>query len=430
MGADQQPQLAGGAAARAARAARAPASSRSAGRPAGPAASPPRRRTARRPTRRSIVAKCCSASVSVGRHQRGLHPRLRRAQHRVERDHGLAGSDLAHQQALHRPARARGPRRSRRSASRCPSVSSNGSESSHAPHERAGRAEQLGLARLAARAPAHHERELEQEQLLEREPPPRDRHLVERLGQMRGRERVGAPGSALAGAQPRRAAARPRARSRPRRRQRELADPPGREPLGGRIDRHQARRVAPGAVVARRARARAPSTLNVGPPRPPSSLPRSSTARPRRELVGQVGLVEPHRLQRAGVVGDLAFEDLEPPAPRWAARGSPLTVTATVASSPIASSATGRASLVVAVVERQVLEQVADASRCRAWPRALRLRARPPRARSAGGRAGWAAAASAAARRPARLARLGAPLAESRAAARVALALMHVRLRR
>ena len=39
------------------------------------------------------------------RHQRGLGARLDRAQHRVERDNGLAGADLAHQQPLHRAVR-------------------------------------------------------------------------------------------------------------------------------------------------------------------------------------------------------------------------------------------------------------------------------------------------------------------------------------
>ena len=37
------------------------------------------------------------------RHQRGLAAGLDRAQHRVQRDDGLAGADLAHQQPLHRP---------------------------------------------------------------------------------------------------------------------------------------------------------------------------------------------------------------------------------------------------------------------------------------------------------------------------------------
>ena len=49
------------------------------------------------------VAKCCSASVSVGAISAAWRARLDRAQHRVQRDHGLARADLAHQQPLHRP---------------------------------------------------------------------------------------------------------------------------------------------------------------------------------------------------------------------------------------------------------------------------------------------------------------------------------------
>ena len=52
------------------------------------------------------------------RHQRGLAAVLDGAQHRVQRDDGLAGADLAHQQPLHRARRARGRRRRR--PSRCP----------------------------------------------------------------------------------------------------------------------------------------------------------------------------------------------------------------------------------------------------------------------------------------------------------------------
>ena len=48
------------------------------------------------------VAKCCSASVSVGAISAACAPLLDRAQHRVERDDGLARADLAHQQPLHR----------------------------------------------------------------------------------------------------------------------------------------------------------------------------------------------------------------------------------------------------------------------------------------------------------------------------------------
>ena len=50
------------------------------------------------------VAKCCSASVSVGAMSAACQPVLDGAQHREERDDRLARPDLAHQQPLHRPA--------------------------------------------------------------------------------------------------------------------------------------------------------------------------------------------------------------------------------------------------------------------------------------------------------------------------------------
>ena len=107
-----------------------------------------------------------------GRHQRRLRAVLDRAQHRVQRDHGLAGAHLAHQQPLHRAAggevgvdlghRARAGRRSARTAASRPasgalSVGRAASGSARAPSRRAG-------------APAQ-QRELEQQQLLERQPP-------------------------------------------------------------------------------------------------------------------------------------------------------------------------------------------------------------------------------------------------------------------
>ena len=49
------------------------------------------------------------------RHQRRLEIVLDRSQHRVQREHGLAGADLAHQQPLHRRRSPRDRRRSRRS---------------------------------------------------------------------------------------------------------------------------------------------------------------------------------------------------------------------------------------------------------------------------------------------------------------------------
>ena len=45
---------------------------------------------------------CCWASTSVGRQQGGLAAGVDDAQHRAQRDQGLAGADLALEQPVHR----------------------------------------------------------------------------------------------------------------------------------------------------------------------------------------------------------------------------------------------------------------------------------------------------------------------------------------
>ena len=104
-----------------------------------------------------------------GRHEGSLRTVLDGAEHRAQGHNGLAGAHLSHQQALHRlgagevrvdlleglPLVVRGLERERRS----PGV-----------HQLAGRLELRRRAALLARAPPARERQLEQQQLLEREP--------------------------------------------------------------------------------------------------------------------------------------------------------------------------------------------------------------------------------------------------------------------
>ena len=139
--ADEQPQLA----------ACASLPSRSARRARGRRAGEQRgRHAARRASARWSVAKCCSASVSVGAISAACMPVLDGAQHRVQRDDGLARADLAHQQALHRalgrsrrrspPSRAAGRRSARTAATRQPAGGELGrpaSGSARAPSRRA-----------------------------------------------------------------------------------------------------------------------------------------------------------------------------------------------------------------------------------------------------------------------------------------------------
>ena len=89
-----------------------------------------------------------------------------------------------------------------------------------------------------------------------------------------------------------------------------------------------------------------------------SSLPRSSSARALGELIGEVRLVEPDRLDRARTVGHLAPPGSSAAGGGWGAHAG-AHLHRTVASSPTASSETALA-LVVAVVEGQVLQQVAE----------------------------------------------------------------------
>ena len=95
-------------------------------------------RTASPGIRRCSVAKCCSASVSVGAMKRGLHAVLDRAQHRVQRDDGLARADLAHEQALHRARPGEVGVELGASRARWSPVGANGSSSSRQRRDSAG----------------------------------------------------------------------------------------------------------------------------------------------------------------------------------------------------------------------------------------------------------------------------------------------------
>ena len=377
---DQQPQLARGAAARAPRAARAPASSRSAGRPAAPASSPPRPRTGRRRSgsrssrsaaRRAspsgaISAACMPASATrsiaysattvfpdptspISRRCIGLPARevavdllerLALAVGQLERQRLEPARD--ERRRARRAARPRAPRGACGAAST--SASWNRNSSSNASRRRA------------------------------------DRHLLERPRPVRGAQRVGRAGQARAGAQPRRqrldrvaleaaqhptqargcaAPTGPRSPGTPAR---------GRSCAGRGPRRRRARSRArrPGRS-ARRARPRAPAQQH---------------PRPCGELVGEVGLVEPDRLQRARCRRPPGTRGSSAAGAAWAARGS--------------AHLHGDRRL---LADRQLGDgrgcarsrggRRADAragrrpSRCRASPRCARPRGRRPRARSA-----------------------------------------------
>jgi hypothetical protein len=235
-------------------------------------------------------------------HQRRLRAGLDRAQHRVDGDDGLAGADLAHQQPLHRPvardvavdgghSRPLVARRRERQRVRQPALG-----------QPARRLERRGPRRLAAqRAPAQ-ERELEQQQLVEREPAATALLVAE----VRGVERRGAVGQPLA-----------RAHARGKRLERLHGRPAPLAHEGEDLRRRQAvRRGVGGHVALALARDR------VGGRR--MELDAEPVARLELALQQQAGtgavlafqprLVEEGRVHRAGLVADHRLDDRPHPA--------------------------------------------------------------------------------------------------------------------
>ena len=169
------------------------------------------------------------------RHQRRLGALLDGPQHRVERDDGLAGADLAHQQPLHRAA---GREVAVDRGHRPVLVVGRGERErigQPAPGQRAGRVERLGAGGLAAPGAAAQQHDLQQQQLLEREPHARGLLVAE----VRGAERRRPVRPAAGGAQARRQRLDD-VRERGAVLAHERGDLGRREPVGRRIGRHVA----------------------------------------------------------------------------------------------------------------------------------------------------------------------------------------------
>ena len=236
------------------------------------------------------------------RHQRALPAGLDGPQQRRERDDGLPRADVALQQPLHR-------RRAREVAVDLgdrPLLRLGEREREHlavALQQLARRRQRLGDERLALGGPAR-ERELEDEELVEGEPPPALLGLLRRARPVQRRrarrpEAAGrsAAASAAGSASP---SARGRARA-PRRRARAAAS--------ARAPRWPGRRArSRPSPSPRRGRSSRPGS------RSGSSFPRSADARAGRQLRLEPRLVEPRRADLAGVVGDPRREDLQPAA--------------------------------------------------------------------------------------------------------------------
>ena len=125
-----------------------------------------------------------------GCHQRGLEVVLHREQHREERDHGLAGAHVAHQEAMH-PFRRRHVARDLLERALLVPGQLPGKILPQLGREVAldleGDAEPLAL----GDGPRPDEHELQIEQLVEREPPATALRLVRGRRPMHGTERVG-----------------------------------------------------------------------------------------------------------------------------------------------------------------------------------------------------------------------------------------------
>ena len=333
------------------------------------------------------------------RHQRRLVAGLERAQHRVDGDHGLARAHLAHQQPLHRPARPRGRRRSRRRPRAGRPVGSNGSEPSQRRDQLARRRRCAipGATRAGRRgaSPA---------------PPGAGRAPRTRAGrgprvacsasrEVRAAQRVAPRRRGRAGRAARRAAARSRRRR---------ARPPARSTRAGAWSAQLARRVVdgddPGRVDAGRPTAAARRRRSRGSrpgSRERSSLPLSSRRVPGPQALGEVGLVEPDRLHRPARVGDRRPRPGAGCAGGSAAPAPSAPSTITVASSPIAQVGDLADPGAVAVAVGHVPEQVAERLDPDRRRRRGELRARRPSATRSAPRGGSAGAASAARRRAA-----------------------------
>ncbi len=249
-----------------------------------------RRRAGQQPGRHGLARhqRLDRGEVLVGerlgrRHQRALVAVLDRAQQRVQRHHGLARADLAHQQPLHRPRLRPGrgrsppaPRADRRSAGTGSSSESQRAVSSRSPSSTGAALASRRVARRRSSA------SWAEQQLVEGEPALRRR-----------RSRRSPRGKWQAASAPARSGSRSTARSRGRQRLDDLAQRAGvladqgqdlgrGETLGGGVVRH---RTAPPATRLRRcARATGrrtgcgPGTCRAAPAACPAGSARPATA--------------------------------------------------------------------------------------------------------------------------------------------------------
>ena len=234
------------------------------------------------------------------RHQGALPAGFDSAQERVERDDRLPGADVALQQPRHRRRAGKvGVDLGDRLLLMLRQL--EGKRGAVARDEVAGRRERGRHGRLAFGRPTC-KRELEDEQLVEGEPPPPFLGLLERARPVQRDERVAAQRQAALGLQGSRERIRAIVGERQRRLD-EVAELRRRDLLARGVDRCEVgRRRAPVQVVRT--------------DREPVAVRRAAQPHPRagRQLVLEPWLVEPRRRDLARPVGDLRREDLQAPA--------------------------------------------------------------------------------------------------------------------
>ena len=206
------------------------------------------------PSSESSVRWCCSASVSVGAMSAAWAPFSTARSMAASATTVLPDPDLPHQQPLHRPlAREVGVDL----VDRPLLVAGELERQRPAPavHHHAARVERPRPAALAPGPPAPRHRELEQEQLLEREAPPRVALVLLALREVDRLDRGRALGQALLHPQPRGKRLGHGEHQRPRLGH-QLTQALGRDALRGGMDRHEPERVDRSVAVAHAARAR------------------------------------------------------------------------------------------------------------------------------------------------------------------------------
>ena len=226
-----------------------------------------------------------------GRHQGGLGAVLHSAQHRVEGHHGLARAHLPHEQPLHRALASQvGVDLGHRAHLVAGQL--EGKRPAPAVHHHATGGERACTAALAARAAAADERELQQQELLERQPAPCAGLVLLAIREVRAGERGGALGQAsatriAAGSGSGVCRNRPRASHTSERRR-----AAGRPSVAGWTGTSPT--VCTGAPVAPMSSCSVTAELPAAP-----DLPVEEHVRPLWELARKPGLVPPDRDQRA-----------------------------------------------------------------------------------------------------------------------------------